>query len=229
MGIPSSIPYELASLAGFDWVVCDLEHGENDFAQVSNAVLGFDGPVIVRVPSPTSENISRALDRGAAGIMIPKISSLEDLTKAITFLDYPATGTRGVASYNRSAQWGHDGSALTGAAPVAVVQVETNWAVNNIDMLAGERRIDALFVGPLDLSFALGVPKDYESYLFRRAIEQILAGAQAAHRPIGILAQSTDAAKSFLDAGFNFVALGSDSTTLLNAFKSNLKPLRDGN
>lgn len=229
IGIPSSIPYELASLAGFDWVICDLEHGENDLAQVATAVVSFDGPVVVRVPSPSSENISRALDRGAAGIMIPKISSLEDLDKALGYLDYPAAGNRGVASYNRSGQWGHDNLALTGASPVAMVQVETSWAVNNIDMLAGEHRIDALFVGPLDLSFALGVPRDFESYLFRRAIEQVLAGAKVAHRPIGILAQDAQAAKSYLDAGFNFVALGSDSTTLLNAFKSNLRPLRDGN
>lgn len=229
MGIPSSIPYELAALAGFDWVICDLEHGENELAQVATAVVGFSGPVIVRVPSPSAENISRSLDRGAAGIMIPKISSGDDLDRALGFLDYPASGNRGVASYNRSGQWGHDGFALSGASPVAVVQVETSWAVTNIEWLAGEHRIDALFVGPLDLSYALGVPRDFDSYIFKRAIDQTLQAAKAAHRPIGILAQDGEAAKAYLDAGFSFVAIGSDTTTLLKAFKSNLKPLKDGN
>jgi 4-hydroxy-2-oxoheptanedioate aldolase len=74
IGIPSTISYELAALAGFDWVISDLEHGENEFSDLARAVVAFDGPVIARVSSPSAENISRALDRGAAGIMIPRIS-----------------------------------------------------------------------------------------------------------------------------------------------------------
>jgi 4-hydroxy-2-oxoheptanedioate aldolase len=229
MGIPSSIPYELAALAGFDWVICDLEHGENELSQVATAVVSFGGPVIVRVPSPSGENISRALDRGAAGIMIPKVSSDSELASALSFLDYPPTGNRGVASYNRSGQWGHDPQALKDASPVAVVQVETSYAVSNIESLVKNERIDALFIGPLDLSYALGVPRDLESEVFKAAIDRVLSAAKAAQKPIGILAQDGEVAKAYVEQGFDFVAIGSDSTTLLKAFKSQLKPLRDGN
>jgi len=62
IGIAGTISYELAALAGFDWVICDLEHGENEFSNVSAAVVSFSGPVIARVSSASAENVSRVLD-----------------------------------------------------------------------------------------------------------------------------------------------------------------------
>ncbi len=226
IGIPSTISYELASLAGFDWVISDLEHGENEFSDLARAVVSFDGPVVARVSSPSAENISRALDRGAAGIMIPRISSFEDLENALTALDYPPRGSRGVASYNRSASWGADQKALVEADPVAIVQVETSFAVNEIAELAKNKRVDALFIGPLDLSYSLGVPRDYSSKVFQSAIASVLENCISAQKPLGILATSAQDAEAYEKQGFDFLALGSDSTSLLQAFKSQIEAIR---
>jgi 2-dehydro-3-deoxyglucarate aldolase/4-hydroxy-2-oxoheptanedioate aldolase len=227
IGIPSTISYELAALAGFDWVTSDLEHGENEFSDLARAVVAFDGPVVARVSSPSAENISRALDRGAAGIMIPRISSFEDLENALTALDYPPKGSRGVASYNRSASWGADQKALVEADPVAMVQVETSFAVDEIAELVKNERVDALFIGPLDLSYSLGVPRDYSSKVFQSAIASVLESCISAQKPLGILATSAQDAKAYEKQGFSFLALGSDSTSLLQSFKSQIDAIRN--
>ena len=227
IGIPSSIPYELASLAGFDWVISDLEHGENEFSDLARAVVSFDGPVIARVSSATGENISKALDRGAAGIMVPKVSSTQELSDALERLDYPPKGTRGVASYNRSGSWGQDKTALADAAPVAIIQVETRFAVESIEEFTSAERVDALFIGPLDLSYSLGVPRDFESVIFKEAVAKVLEHCKKAGKPVGILATSAEAGESYLKQGFDFLAVGSDSTSLLQTFSTQIAKLRN--
>jgi 4-hydroxy-2-oxoheptanedioate aldolase len=226
IGIPASIPYELASIAGFDWVISDLEHGENEFMHLAQGVVSFGGPVVARVSSLALDNISRSLDRGAAGIMLPRISSESELNQSLAALDYPPKGVRGVASYNRSAGWGNDSSALIGASPVAIVQIETKWAVENIGAIASNQRIDALFIGPLDLSFSLGVPRDFESRIFKDSVAAVVKSAMENNLPIGILANNHDQAKQYLEAGFSFIALGSDSTMLLAKFQEELSQIR---
>jgi 2-dehydro-3-deoxyglucarate aldolase/4-hydroxy-2-oxoheptanedioate aldolase len=227
VGIPSSIPYELASLAGFDWVIADLEHGENEFSDLARAVVSFDGPVIARVSSASSENISKALDRGAAGIMVPKVSSSQELIEALERLDYPPIGTRGVASYNRSGSWGHDKSALANAEPVAIIQVETRFAVESIDEFTSKPRVDALFIGPLDLSYSLGVPRDFECEIFKAAVAKVLDHCKKVGKPVGILATSAEVGQNYLKQGFDFLAVGSDSTSLLQTFNSQISQLRN--
>lgn len=225
IGMPGTASYELAGLAGFDWVICDLEHGEQEFANVSAAVLGFDGPVITRVSSPSAENISRVLDRGSAGVMLPRISSSEDLLAALSSVDYPPNGVRGVASYNRSAGWGSNKDALGNANPVVVVQAETKWAVENATEIAKNPRIDAVFIGPLDLSFSLGIPRDFENSIFLAAVEKIVLACKSQGLPVGILATEIERAKQYQSQGFDFLAIGSDSTSLLSAFSKQVEQL----
>jgi 2-dehydro-3-deoxyglucarate aldolase/4-hydroxy-2-oxoheptanedioate aldolase len=226
IGMPGTLSYELAALAGFNWVICDLEHGENEFSNVSSAVVGFNGPVITRVPSPSAENISRALDRGSAGVMLPKISSSIELQAALSSVDYPPQGIRGVASYNRSAGWGSDSGALINAKPVVIVQVETKWAADNALEIAEHPRIDAVFIGPLDLSFSLGMPREFENPDFLAALENAIAACKSKNMPVGILATDVKKAIGYRELGFDFIAIGSDSTSLLGAFSSQVDQLR---
>jgi 2-dehydro-3-deoxyglucarate aldolase/4-hydroxy-2-oxoheptanedioate aldolase len=159
--------------------------------------------------------------------MIPRISSFEDLENALSALEYPPKGSRGVASYNRSASWGANQKALLEADPVAIVQVETRFAVNEIAELVKNKRVDALFIGPLDLSYSLGVPRDYSSKVFQSAISSVLETCRSAKKPLGILATSAEDAKTYEKEGFDFLALGSDSTSLLQAFKSQIEVIRN--
>lgn len=226
IGIPGSIPCELAAQAGFDWVILDLEHGENELSDLARAVVAFDGPLIARVSSASAENIAKALDRGAAGIMVPQVSSSRELKEALERLDYPPLGTRGVASYNRSGSWGRDPDALASANPVALIQVETQFAVENIAEFTDTERVDALFIGPLDLSYSLGAPRDFESKIFRDAVAKVLAHCKKVGKPVGILATTAEAGQSYLKQGFDFLAVGSDSIAMLHAFTAQISQLR---
>jgi 2-dehydro-3-deoxyglucarate aldolase/4-hydroxy-2-oxoheptanedioate aldolase len=93
--------------------------------------------------------------------------------------------------------------------------------------LVKNKRVDALFIGPLDLSYSLGVPRDYSSKVFQSAISSVLETCRSAKKPLGILATSAEDAKTYEKEGFDFLALGSDSTSLLQAFKSQIEVIRN--
>jgi 2-keto-3-deoxy-L-rhamnonate aldolase RhmA len=226
IGIPSQIPYELAALAGFDWVISDLEHGENEFSTLPLAIAGFGGPVIARVPALDPSHISRALDRGVAGLMLPKVDNLESLEAALAATMYPPTGTRGVAGYNRAAGWGSSPEYLVESNPVVLVQIESPWAVANCDLILSNELVDGIFVGPLDLSYSLGTPRNFDSDVFGEALTSSIAAAKRANKPIGILATKLEQISTYRGQGFDFLAFGSDTTSLLSAFQGAVLELK---
>lgn len=226
IGIPSQIPYELAALAGFDWVISDLEHGENEFSSLPLAVSGFGGPVIARVPALDPSHISRALDRGVAGLMLPKVDNAESLEAALAATMYPPAGIRGVAGYNRAAGWGSSPQYLAKSNPVVLVQIETPWAVANCDLILSNELVDGIFVGPLDLSYSLGTPRDFESEIFVEALSVSVAAAKRAKKPIGTLASKFEQISTYHSQGFDFLAYGSDTTSLLSAFQAAVAELK---
>ena len=226
IGIPSQIPYELAALAGFDWVISDLEHGENEFSSLPAAVAGFGGPVIARVPALDPSYISRALDRGVAGLMLPKVDNQESLEAALEATMYPPNGTRGVAGYNRAAGWGSKSEYLAESNPVVLVQIETPWAVENCARILAHELVDGIFVGPLDLSYSLGTPGNFATEVFLAALEGSVAAAKLSKKPIGILATKLEQIPSYRNQGFDFLAFGSDTTSLLGAFQNAMAELK---
>jgi len=163
--------------------------------------------------------MGRVLDSGAAGIMLPRLNTVDEVAEAVRHLRYPPAGDRGVATYNRSCRFGLDPGALDRANSevLGVVQIESAAAVGNAEPIAALDGVDVLFVGPRDLSHDLGVPGDLTAPPFTEAIEHVLAAGRRHGKACGLLVTDGTAAARRLEQGWSFVAIGSDSTLLAAA------------
>ena len=230
LGMGSPMAAEIAAVAGADWVLLDLEHGgsgEDLIGPTVVAGMAYSIPTLVRVESSERIRIGRALDAGAAGVMIPRLETIEQVTEVVKHMSYPPFGDRGVATYNRSAKWGRDLTGLTEKAKAAcIIQIETLKALENVEEISKIDGVDLLFVGPLDLSFALGVPRDFKNPKFVEAAAKVVAAAKANNKVAGILAADASAADAFIAQGFKVSAIGSDSTLLANAISNLVTQLK---
>ncbi|GCE40096.1 2,4-dihydroxyhept-2-ene-1,7-dioic acid aldolase [Rhodococcus wratislaviensis] len=222
VGMASSTAAEVCAAAGADWILLDLEHGAGSEDALRDSILAagaYGVPTVVRVESGERIRIGRVLDQGAAGVMVPRLDKPDQVVDAITHLAYPPRGDRGVATYNRSCRWGMDRSVLLAEeqASLGVIQIETLAALDAVDEIAAQDGVDVLFVGPLDLSFALGVPLQFDSPVFTTALGRVLEAAHQHGKTAGILAANAALAAGYVELGFRFVAIGSDSTLLATA------------
>lgn len=230
LGLASPLAAEVAALSGVDWVLLDLEHGGGGEEHVSPTVVasgGYGVPTLVRVESAERIRIGRVLDSGVAGVMIPRVDTVEQVELAVRHMSYPPNGDRGVATYNRAVAWGKDLDALAPESKSALlVQIETLGALAEVEKIAAVPGVDALFVGPLDLSYALGVPRDFKNPKFLEALKKVLAAANAQNKVAGILASDTTIARFYVEMGFKFIAIGSDSTLMAKAITDAVDEIR---
>jgi len=222
IGTASPIAAEVCAAAGVDWVLLDLEHGAGGEEQVRDVVPAagsYGVPTVVRVESAARIRMGRVLDSGAAGIMLPRMNTADEVTEAVRHLRYPPAGDRGVATYNRSCRFGLDPDALDRANSevLGVVQIESAVAVGHAEAIAALDGVDVLFVGPRDLSHDLGVPGDLTAPAFTEAIAHVLAAGRRHGKACGLLVADGAAAARRLEQGWSFVGIGSDSTLLAAA------------
>lgn len=210
---------ELLGQAGMDWTVLDLEHGESteaDLLALLYAVGGTPMAPIVRVPSAERLRVGRALDLGAAGIMLPQLQSADQVREAVTYLRYPPVGQRGVALRTRGADMGAlahaDVARVVNERIVGVVQIESRGAVVAADEIAALEPVDVLFVGPADLSHALGVPGRFDDPAYLEAIRGVVAACERHGKAAGILIYDAAALSRHLELGFRFIGLGSQGS-----------------
>lgn len=219
LGLGSVTAAEVCAAAGLDWVLVDLEHGGGDEDQVGAIVAAagaYGAATLVRVEQPERIRIGRVLDAGAAGVMFPRISSAAEAAEARRHQLYPPQGDRGVASYNRAARWTLDTPALDASndTAIGIVQIETQGAVDELAAIAATDGADTLFVGPQDLSYALGVPRRFDAPEFQAVLDRVVEVCREHGKAAGILATDRAAAERHLARGFTFIAIGSDATLL---------------
>ncbi len=228
LNLGSALAAEACALAGFDWLLVDLEHGAGEDNLVGQllAAAAHEVPVIVRVETAERIRAGRALDAGAAGVMFPRLDTETEAAAAVAHLRYPPEGDRGVATYNRACGFGLRTGALDTAndAVIGVVQIESVRALEHVEAIARTPSVDVLFVGPRDLTHALGVPGRIDAPEYRDALGRVVAAARAAGVTAGVLAATRDAADGYLDDGFGFVAVGSDSSFIATAAAAAARP-----
>jgi len=156
VGTASPISAEVCAAAGFDYLLLDLEHGAGGEEQVRATVpvvAAYGVPTVVRVETDARMRIGRVLDAGAAGVMLPRMETAEQVRAAMMHLYYPPRGDRGVATYNRACRFGLDPDALDRANDeiLGIVQIESGRAVIAAAEIAAVEGVDVLFVGPRDL------------------------------------------------------------------------------
>ncbi len=214
LGSPGSA--EVLARAGFDWVVVDLEHGyttESELLAHLTAIEVGGAVAIVRPQSGERLRIGRALDLGAAGIVVPRLDTIEQVREAVTFLRYPPDGGRGVALISRGARLGtvsHAGVAALNADIVGIVQIESPSALEAADEIAATDGVDVLFVGPADLSHTLGVPGQFADAGYQAGLRRVVAACRAHGKAAGILLYDPASFGPHLQLGFTFVGIGAD-------------------
>lgn len=217
LNLGSPIAAEICGKAGFDWALIDLEHGcgsEAGLLHELQALAGTGATAVVRVEGNDRARIGRALDYGAEGIMVPRVHTAEEAADFVASMWYPPQGARGVAQMNRSGGFGQrrpGGFAAANERIVGIAQIESPEAVANAAAIAAIDGVDALFVGPTDLSHAMGIPGELESDPFQSALSRVLRAAQDAGKACGILAGSAEQVAAYARQGFRLIAVGSDS------------------
>jgi 4-hydroxy-2-oxoheptanedioate aldolase len=227
IGMATPVSAEVCAASGFDWVLLDLEHGaggEEQIRDVVPAAGSYGVPTVVRVEAAERIRIGRALDCGAAGIMLPRLNSAAEVKAVLTHLRYPPAGDRGVATYNRACRFGLDPGGLDRAdhETLCVVQIESAAAVAAADDIAAIDGVDVLFIGPRDLSHDLGVPGDIIAPAYIQALDAVLAAARRHGKACGMLVADGAAAAARLAQGWSFLAIGSDSTLLAATIRTEL-------
>lgn len=228
--LASPLAVELAGRAGFDWTVLDLEHGaatEADLLGLLYAAASTAMVPIVRVPSAERLRIGRALDLGAAGIMLPQLQSIDEVRDAVRYLRYPPVGQRGVALRTRGADMGAlahaDVARVVNQRIVGIVQIESPGAVAAADEIAGLEEVDVLFVGPADLSHGLGIPGRFDDPRYLDALHAVVSAASRHGKAAGILLYDERVVQRHLDLGFRFVGLGSEGAFVSSAATAMLR------
>lgn len=226
--LANPITTEVLGLAGFDWLVLDGEHAPNDittFVPQLMALKGSDSAAVVRPPCNEPVIIKRLLDIGFYNFLIPFVESADEAQRAVASTRYPPAGIRGVSVAHRSNMYGTlaDYNATINDNITLMVQIETQQAVDNIDAIAAVDGVDGIFVGPGDLSAALGYLGQPAHPDVLRVIRHIFDRAAAAGKPAGILAPQEADARRYLEWGARFVAVGSD----LGVFRQATQALRD--
>lgn len=218
LNLGSSVTAEIVGLSGFDWVLIDLEHGAGEPKDLLHQLQALEHTAsasIVRVESYQKERIHRVLDLGAEGVMCPRIFSAEEAQKAMRGIHYPPAGIRGVAKMVRATGFGKNFDAYkssTGDALVGIIQIETAEALEELDEIAMTPGVDVLFIGPADLTVALGIDGDLDHPLFLDAVDKIIKAAKKASKAVGILIFDPNDFKKYQDLGIQLIACGSDAT-----------------
>jgi 2-keto-3-deoxy-L-rhamnonate aldolase RhmA len=172
----------LLAHAGLDFVIIDNEHGPfsvETIADLSRAARVVGLTPIVRPPEIGYAAITQPLDGGAQGVMLPRVTTPEQVIEAVSWVKYPPEGRRGAVLARGHTDFLGGPLSETLAAmnreTFVIVQVETRQALDRLDAIIGQPGVDAALVGPTDLSVALGVPGRMDDPLLTRAIEQTMA------------------------------------------------------
>lgn len=215
--IPAPEIVEIIARAGFDWLFFDMEHSSIGIDSLPNLLRCVPDSCFaaVRVPEATSAHVARVLEAGAEGVIFPRISTEQQARKAVSLCKYPPLGNRGVG-VSRAQGYGTTFSEYLQVANeriACILQVEDETGAENATQISAVEGVDALFVGPYDLSMSMGIPGEvrHESIqsIIRRMPEVI-----SKETGLGIFTTDMAAVKEYSGLGYNLMACGIDNMLL---------------
>jgi 4-hydroxy-2-oxoheptanedioate aldolase len=216
---------EVLALADFDFVVLDAEHGFFSIESIESMVRACDGaglPSVVRVPSCPAAEVGRSLDAGAAGILFPRAENASMVRLGVESARFPPLGKRGLAGVraNRYGAIPLDRFVLeANASTLVVAQIETAGALADLEAISLVDGVDVLFVGPNDLTQALGVPGKYGDPAYQRELDRIASTATSFGKTAGIMLARTDQIPALRELGYRFFTM-SDRTLILESARA---------
>ena len=230
----STISAEIIGNAGFHWILIDLEHGAGNYSllyQQLQALESTPAAALVRIDELSRPRAQHILDAGALGIMFPRIDTAEEAQLAASLLYYPPKGIRGMAKMIRSSGYGKSVNDYEKIQKklIGIIQVETVNAVKNIESIAAVDGVDVLFVGPSDLTLALGIFNQFNDQLYQNAIKAVADAAKKNNKAAGVLLQDISEYPMYHDLGFRFLASGGDAAFVARGAAQTAKQMNDFN
>src|SRR5580693_1950584 len=222
---------EMMAHAGFDWLVVDLQHGLLDYGDLRHmlpAISATDTTPMVRVAGNSLPEINKCLDAGAMGVIVPLVNTRAEAAAAVAACRYPPDGGRSFGPI-RAALYGGRGYAQEANEEIAcIVMIETPQGIANLEEIVTTPGLGGVYIGPSDLAYALGLPPkgDTDEPIHLETVGRILETCQRHKVPAGIHTSSLEWAKRRLEAGFNFVTLGSDGGFMMQAAAADLAAAR---
>ena len=226
---------EVMALAGFEWLVVDIEHTSIDLETTKMLITTIHAnniKALVRVSKNEEVVIKKVLDMGADGIIVPMVSSKADAMQAVSYAKYPPHGKRGVGLY-RASGYGtkfQEYKKWVDEELVIIAQIEHIDAVNNIDEIVQVEGIDGTIIGPYDLSGSMGYPGEFEREDVQEAVLKVLDRCKVYDIPSGFHVVDTDPEQlqTKIDQGCTFLAYGIDYFFMRDAAVNGMNKLKEG-
>ena len=220
----SPVAAEVVALAGYDFVLIDHEHGPGHYLDATGllqAISATSAASILRVPWNDAVHLKRALDIGVDGVLIPTIGNAEEAKRAADACRYPPGGTRGMAHVLcRASDYGLHAEAYAKDVEknlMVILMIETLQGVKNVGEIAAVEGVDALFIGPFDLSCSLGKPGALEDPAFRTLLHETESAIGESGKLMGTIATGVDNAAALRERGYRFIVTNSDVLLLRDA------------
>jgi 4-hydroxy-2-oxoheptanedioate aldolase len=231
LAIANSFSAEVMAHQGWDTLTIDLQHGVIDYAALVpmlQAISTTPTVPVVRVPWLEPGILMKVLDAGAYGVICPMINTREDAQKLVAYTHYAPQGTRSFGPVRATLYGGPDYPEKADRTIVTFAMIETAQALDNLDSILSVEGLDAIYIGPSDLSLSLGCKPVFDDVepKAQQAIEHIVARAQAHGVVAGIHNGRADVARARVALGFRFVTLGSDARLLAAGSQELLTAMR---
>jgi 2-keto-3-deoxy-L-rhamnonate aldolase RhmA len=226
--------WSMLTLGGLDFAVVDLEHSRFTTEEVAAFGAGANGssiPLLVRIPRLDREAIGRVLDLGAAGVIVSRIETREEAEQLVRWTKFAPMGMRNAAfgvaydsfqtdSWAETAAWANERT-------ICIPLIETAAGADNIEEICAVADLDAIWVGPADMSQSLGRIGDLTSPEYTAVEESILEAAAAHDIPVGVWARTQAEIERQLARGYRAIAIGTDSAVLISALRESVARIKE--
>ena len=231
LSIGNAYTAETMASLGFDWLCVDLQHGllsYDDLTYMLPAISTRDVTALVRVPWNEPYEIMKVLDAGASGVIVPMVNNRAEAERAVAACRYPPVGMRSFGPIRAALVAGRGYIVEANGQTACIAMVETAEGIANLDAIASTPGLDAIYIGPADLAFALGLkPGDDDDPKHVQTVADILAACRKHGIAAGIHTGSVARTRQYLAQGFNLVNVGSDGGFLGRAAASDLAAARE--
>jgi 4-hydroxy-2-oxoheptanedioate aldolase len=231
LAIPNSFSAEVMGHQGWDTLTIDMQHGlidEGALVSMLQALQSTPAMPVVRVPWLAPAPIMKVLDAGAQAIICPMVNTADDAKKLVQYTRYAPQGGRSFGPVRAALVHGADYAAAANVNIVVFAMIETKQALDNLDAICSVEGIDALYIGPSDLSLSMGCTPVFDDVdpPVAQAIDHILARAHAHKLKAGVHNGRTDVARARIAKGFDFVTVSSDARILIAGSQQIVKEMK---
>ncbi len=228
--LPTLETLEMLAMAGFDFVVVDMEHAPHTFETAYRLIVaaqGFGMAALVRLPDSQGGDVQRILDSGADGVLVPRVRSAAEARRAVDGMIFSPGGSRGLGITSRAGRWGLDTTAAYvergNAHTLRALQLEDPEALRDVAEILDVEGVNAVFIGLGDLALVTGKPSHHPDT--EALVDGVLKAARAHGVPCGTAVGDAAAAHKARERGFSFVMVSNDATLFGRAARDLLQGL----